>query len=92
MIALGFIDLLETKEYPEKAARRDVAMAHGESPAVVKKWKQNKRLGKTRDTRMQSFRQKIKKSNWDIDRVLQELKEAGEHFKLEKKLAFRSKK
>jgi len=87
MMALGFIDLLKTKGYLEKTARRMVAAAHGESPEVVKKWKQSKMLGKTHDTRMQLFRQKIKKSNWEKDRVLKELNETGEHFKLEKKLA-----
>jgi len=92
MMALGFIDLLETKGYLEKAARRMVAKAHGESVEVVKKWKQSKTLGKNRDARMQSFKQKIKASNWDKDRVLKELDEVGGKFKSEKKLAHKSKK
>ena len=91
MKALGFADLLIANKYEgEEAAIRKVASAYGQKADAFRGWR--KRLGKTDDKLMNSFRKKISKLAWDKDHVLGELQKAGAKYLAEKKLAFKSKK
>jgi hypothetical protein len=90
MQALGFADLLITNKY--KPADRTVAEAYGVEAGTFRKWKRNKRLGKTTDPLMKSFREKTATIVWDEPQVRERLKRAGRDFQAEKKLAFKKKK
>jgi hypothetical protein len=83
----GFPD--PTKGEP---ADRTVAEAYRVEAGTFRKWKSNKRLGKTTDPLMKSFREKTATIVWDEPQVLERLKRAGRDFRAEKKLAFINKK
>ena len=91
MQALGFADLLIANNY-KPAPIRTVASAYGETAAAFRGWRKHKRLGKTTDPLMKSFRDAMKKLDWDESQILDKLKKAGKNYRDEKKLAHKSKK
>jgi hypothetical protein len=91
MEALGYADLLIANGYKGKAIRT-VASAYGQKIYAFKGWRKSKRLGKTTDPLMKSFREAISKLDWIEDHVLAQLTEAGKKYLQEQKLAHKSKK
>jgi hypothetical protein len=93
MRALGFADLLIKNKYKgEAAAIRTVANAYGQHAEAFRAWRKNKRLGKTTDQLMKSFREEVEKLDWDETHILDELKRAGAKYQEEQHLAHKSKK
>jgi hypothetical protein len=90
MQALGFADLLMANKY--KPAVRTVAGAYGTKADAFRGWRKDKRLGKTSDPLMKSFREAIKKLDWNESQILDELYKAGKHYLAQKKIAHKSKK
>jgi hypothetical protein len=79
MIALGLVDLLRTKGYKAGKARAKVAIAYGVGRATIKGWR--KGLDKSGDPWMQNFRKAIAGStDWDDQRVTEELLEAAKNY------------
>lgn len=91
MQALGFADLLIANNY-KPAPIRTVASAYGETAAAFRGWRKHKRLGKTTDPLMKSFREATAKLDWNESEILDKLKKAGKNYRDEKKLAHKSKK
>ena len=93
MKALGFADLLLAKKYKGPVIRM-VAEAFGVKADRFRKWRnKSPTLGKTSDQLMKSFRQEIsKKVDWDENRVLAELHKTAAEYKIQEKLAHKSKK
>ena len=93
MQALGYADLLITNGYKGKdTAIRTVAAAYGKKADAFRGWRKSKRLGKTTDPVMLSFRAEIAKLGWDEADVMEALKAAGANYLKEKTLAHKSKK
>ena len=93
MQALGYADLLIKNNYKGKdTAIRTVSAAYGVKADRFRGWRKSKRLGKTTDSVMQSFRAEIAKLDWDEAYALEALNEAGANYLKEKKLAHKSKK
>ena len=102
MQALGYADLLIANNYKgliiannykgKGTAIRTVATAYGLSFDAFRGWRKSKRLGKTTDQLMKSFREEIAKLDWDESHILDELTAAGAKYLNEKKLAHKSKK
>jgi hypothetical protein len=93
MRALGYADLLIANNYKGKpAVIRTVATAYGQKADTFRGWRKSKRLGKTTDPVMQSFRAEIAKLDWDELTVLEALNAAGVSYKTEKKLVHKFKK
>jgi hypothetical protein len=90
MQALGFAALLIANDY--KSAIHTVATAYGETADVFVGWRKDKRLGKTTDPLMKSFREKTANLAWDETHILQMLKGAGNEYRWQKKLAYQNKK
>jgi hypothetical protein len=90
MQALGFVDLLIANDY--KPAIHTVATAYGETADALIGWRKDKRLGKTPDPLMKSFREKTANLAWDETHILQMLKGAGNEYRTQKRLAFKHKK
>jgi len=89
MRALGFADLLKENKF--KPAIRTVADAYGLSAAAFRAWRKNKKLAKTADPLMKSFRAEIAKLEWNEAEILKKLKYAGVDYRAEKKLAHKDK-
>jgi hypothetical protein len=85
MQALGFADLLMANNY--KPAVRTVAAAYGAKADAFRGWRKDKRLGKTTDPLMKSFREAIKKLDWNESQILDELQKAGKNYLAQKKIA-----
>jgi hypothetical protein len=83
MQALGFAVLLKANHY--KPTIHTVATAYGETADVFTSWRKDKRLGKTTDTVMKSFRDEIANLAWDQAHILKLLKEAGSEYRWQKK-------
>jgi hypothetical protein len=93
MQALGFADLLIKNKYKgEAAAIRTVANAYGQHADAFRAWRKNKRLGKTTDQLMKSFREEVATLDWDEIHILDELTRAGAKYQEEQHLAHKSKK
>jgi hypothetical protein len=93
MQAIGFADLLIANNYKGKRPPiHTVANAYGENVDAFIAWRKSKRLGKTNDPLMKSFREAIGKLPFDEAAVLSRLQEAGAFYKKQKKLAHKSKK
>jgi hypothetical protein len=91
MEALGFADLLIANKFQgEEAAIRTVAEAYGQKADTFRGWR--KRLGKTTDPLMKSFRAEIAKLDWDEVHVLSHLKKTGAQYQTQEKVAFQAKK
>jgi hypothetical protein len=90
MQALGFGDLLIAKKYTP--AIKTVADAYGETAENIAAWRKDKRLAKTTDPLMKSFREGIAKLEWDEAQILERLKRAGATYRTEKKIACKNKK
>ena len=90
MRALGFVDLLKVNKY--KPANHTVATAYGETTDTFAGWMKDKRLGKTTDPLMKSFREEIATLDWNETQILQMLEKAGQEYKTQKKLAYKGKK
>ena len=81
MQALGYADLLIAKKYKgEHAAIRTVARAYKQSANTFRSWRKSKRLGKTTDLLMQSYREEVAKRDWDESHILDKLKDAGKKY------------
>jgi len=93
MRALGYADLMIANKYKgQEASIRSVAAAYGVKADRFRGWRKSKRLGKTTDPLMQSFRAEIAKLAWDEVHVLNALQVAGATYLKEVKLAHKSKK
>src|SRR5262249_14909415 len=90
MQALGFADLLKDNNY--KPAIRTVAGAYGTKADAFRGWRKDKRLGKTADPLMKSFREAIAKRDWNESQILDELQKAGKYYLAQKKIAKKSNK
>lgn len=90
MQALGFADLLKANHY--KPAIHTVATAYGETADVFTGWRKDKRLGKTTDPVMKSFREETASLAWDETVILEMLKKAGNKYRMQKTIAFKHKK
>jgi hypothetical protein len=90
MKALGFADLLIANKY--KPAISTVATAYGETEEAYHSWKMGKRLGKTTDARIRSFKTNVVKLSWNEPHILAELKRVGQKYQAEKKIKFKNKK
>ncbi|MGP0084865.1 MAG: hypothetical protein ACLP0B_14720 [Steroidobacteraceae bacterium] len=86
MQALGFADLLIANKY--KKAIHTVAAAFGEEEDTFIGWRKSKRLAKTADSLMKSFRERVAKLNWNETEILNQLKQAGKDYRVQKKLAW----
>ena len=71
---------------------RTVATAYGQKDDAFRGWRKSKRLGKTTDQLMKSYREEVAKLDWDESHILDELAAAGTKYRDEKKLAHKSKK
>ena len=66
MRALGYADLLIANNYKGKGiVIRTVATAYGPKGDAFRGWRKSKRLGKTTDQRMKSYREEVANLNWD---------------------------
>jgi hypothetical protein len=86
MKALGYTDLLMNNNYKgEATAIRIVAEAYGQKANTYRAWR--KKLGKTTDGVMKSFREEVANLDWNENHVLAELKKDGKKYLEEQKEA-----
>jgi hypothetical protein len=90
MRALGFADLLKANNF--KPAISTVAEAYGLSTEAYGAWRKSKRLAKTTDPLMKSFRAEIAKLEWNEAEILEKLKSAGADYRAQNKFAHKNKK
>jgi hypothetical protein len=91
--AHNYKGLIVANNYKGKGtAIRTVATAYRLSFDAFRGWRKSKRLGKTTDQLMKSFREDVAKLDWDKSHILNELTAARAKYLKEKKLAHKSKK
>lgn len=90
MRALGFADLLKANNF--KPAISTVAEAYGLRTGTYAAWRKDKKLAKTTDPLMKSFRAEISNLEWKEAEIFKKLKYAGADYRAQKKFAHKNKK